>query len=57
LAALELPKKLAITVIAIRKVGSQAVVLPNPKEQLERGDILIVVARPGAVDKFLNRNE
>lgn len=57
LSALELPKKFTITVIAVRKAGNQSVVLPDPKQQLERGDILIVVARPGAVDKFLDRNE
>lgn len=56
LADLALPKKLEITVIAIRGQSNQAVTLPDPRQELERGDILIVVARPGAVDKFLERS-
>lgn len=56
LATLALPRKWEITVIAVRRKDSQAVSLPDPKEELETGDILIVVACAGAVDKFLGRS-
>ncbi len=56
LATLALPRKWEITVIAVRRRDSPAVSLPDPKEELEAGDILIVVARTGAVDKFLERS-
>lgn len=56
LATLALPRKWEITVIAVRRKDSQTVSLPDPKEELETGDILIVVARAGAVDKFLGRS-
>lgn len=56
LATLALPRKWEITVIAVRRKDSQAVSLPDPKEEFETGDILIVVARAGAVDKFLGRS-
>lgn len=57
LAELNLPRKLAITVIAIRKGESPTVSFPDPQQRLERDDILIVVARPGAVDKFMDQFE
>jgi trk system potassium uptake protein len=54
---LALPRKHAMTVIAIRSRATQAVTLPESKQRLERGDILIVVGRPGTVDKFLDRGQ
>lgn len=55
LAELELPRKHEITVVATRHAGSKTVSLPSPSEPLRADDILVVVARQGAVARFLER--
>lgn len=55
LAELALPRKHAITVIAVRREGTTTVAIPDPQRPLRPNDILVVVARPGTVSHFLER--
>jgi trk system potassium uptake protein TrkA len=50
---LGLPRKHGLTVVALRR--GHAVSQPDPKQPLLAGDIAIVVARPGAVQRMMER--
>jgi trk system potassium uptake protein TrkA len=53
---LELPRRFGVTVVAIRKAGKGAVVLPVPEERLGKDDVLVVVAKEGAVTRMMERS-
>ena len=50
LQGLELPKKCGAHVIAIRHTTGHTSYHPDPEHQLQLGDLLILVGRPGAMD-------
>ncbi|MCK5113460.1 MAG: potassium channel protein [Phycisphaerae bacterium] len=50
LQGLELPKKCGAHVIAIRHSTGQTSYHPDPEHQLQLGDLLILVGRPGAIE-------
>lgn len=50
---LQLPKKHGITIVAIRRAGAGAVLQPQPTEPIHADDVLVVVARPGAVQRLM----
>jgi len=50
LQGLELPKKCGAHVIAIKHATGRASYHPNPEHQLQLGDMLIIVGKPGAMD-------
>src|SRR5690606_12145612 len=50
---LKLPTKYGVTVVAIRKGGTGAVVIPGPDSKIEEGDVLVVVAREKAVASMM----
>lgn len=56
LAGLQLPRRFSITVVAIRRAQRGIVVLPNPHEPLEADDVLVVVAKEGAVTTLMERS-
>jgi trk system potassium uptake protein TrkA len=55
LGALRLPKRFGVTVVAIRKGGTGAVVMPGPDSVLESNDVAVVVAKEGAVSLMMER--
>jgi trk system potassium uptake protein len=56
LADLQLPRRFGITAVAIRRARRSVVVLPNPQEPLEADDVLVVVAKEGAVATLMERS-
>ena len=56
LADLQLPRRFGITAVAIRRARRSVVVLPNPHEPLEADDVLVVVAKEGAVATLMERS-
>jgi trk system potassium uptake protein TrkA len=56
LAALKLPQRYNVTVVAVRQQGSGAVVLPTPNETLKAEDILIVVSREEAIGRLMEQS-
>jgi trk system potassium uptake protein TrkA len=50
---LKLPRRFGVTVVAIRKGGSGAVVIPSRDSGLEEGDVIVVVAREKAVAQMI----
>lgn len=55
LAALGLPRRYQVNVVAVRRAGSDAVELPDPNRALTPEDLLLVVSRPGAVGALLEK--
>ncbi|MGE0792028.1 MAG: TrkA family potassium uptake protein [Sandaracinaceae bacterium] len=55
LADLQLPRRFNVTVVAMRKPGQEGIDFPVPTQPLEEGDLLVVVSRPGAVAKLLEK--
>lgn len=55
LASLELPRRFGVTVIAVRRRERETAELPDPRRALEPEDLLVVVARRGAVARLLER--
>lgn len=55
LAALELPRRFGVTVIAVRQEGRETAEVPDPRRPLEESDLMVVVARRGAVAGLLER--
>lgn len=55
LAALGLPRRYQVNVVAVRRAGSDAVELPDPNRALTSEDLLLVVSRPGAVGALLEK--
>lgn len=56
LGELRLPNRFGVTVVAIRKHGTGAVVLPDATTVLEAGDVIVLVAREGAVSRMLEKS-
>ncbi len=56
LGALELPKRFGVTVVAIRKEGTGAIVMPSPNSTLEAGDVMVVVAKEPAVAQMMEKH-
>lgn len=56
LADLQLPRRFGVTAVAIRRARRSVVVLPNPHEPLEADDVLVVVAKEGAVATLMERS-
>ncbi len=56
LADLKLPQRYSVTVVALRKQESGAVVLPTAGEVLKEDDILIVVSREQAVGRLMEQS-
>jgi trk system potassium uptake protein TrkA len=55
LAELQLPRRHGVTVVAIRRAGAAAVLTPEPHTSIEQDDVLVVVAREGAVSQLMDR--
>jgi trk system potassium uptake protein TrkA len=55
LSALELPRRFQVTVVAVRLPGQDGVQLPNPTRAIEASDLLVVVSKPGAIAKLLEK--
>ncbi|MCB9598473.1 MAG: TrkA family potassium uptake protein [Sandaracinaceae bacterium] len=55
LADLQLPRRFDVTVVAVRRPDQDAIDLPSPSRPLEAGDLLVLVSRPGAVAKLLEK--
>ncbi len=56
LRTLRLPARYGVTVVALRKGDSGAVVIPGPESRLEAGDVLVVVAKERAVAHMMEQN-
>jgi trk system potassium uptake protein TrkA len=56
LADLQLPRRHGVTVVAMRPAGAASILLPDPRRPLSETDILVVVARQGAVARLLDRS-
>ena len=52
---LELPRRFAVTVVAVRKGNAGAVVMPKGDTTLTHGDVIVVVSEAGAVSDMLER--
>jgi trk system potassium uptake protein TrkA len=52
---LQLPRKYGITVVAVRAGNDNAVLHPNPNTPLMAGDVIIVVAKEGAVASLMEQ--
>ncbi len=52
---LQLPKRFGVTVMAVRRSGEGAVVLPTPDTALQAGDVMVVVAKEGAVAQMMEK--
>lgn len=55
LSELMLPKRFGITVVAVRRTGKQAALMPDPDEPIGRGDMIVTVSREGALGKMMER--
>lgn len=55
LSSLELPKRHGVTVVAIRKGATGAVVMPTAGSTLESGDVIVVVAKERAVSRMMEK--
>jgi trk system potassium uptake protein TrkA len=56
LAALQLPRRFGVTVVAIRRASRGSVLLPDPQAPLEADDVLVVVSKGGAVTALMERS-
>jgi trk system potassium uptake protein TrkA len=56
LGQLQLPRRFGVTVVAIRPAGAASISLPDPAAPLAAGDVLVVVAREGAVSRMMERS-
>lgn len=55
---LELPRRFDLMVVAIRRMveGQGQVLRPDPRDPIQQEDILVVVGRPAAVERFLEKS-
>jgi len=53
LGELRLPNRFGVTVVAVRRHATGEVVLPNVDTRLEPGDVIVLVARQGAVARMM----
>jgi trk system potassium uptake protein TrkA len=56
LGELRLPKRFGVTVVAIRKGATGAVVMPSPDSTLEPQDVIVVVAKERAVAQMMEKH-
>lgn len=56
LADLQLPRRYGITVVAVRRAGRGAVLMPDPGEPLQEDDVLVVVSKRNAVAQLMERS-
>ena len=56
LGQLKLPKRFGVTVVAVRKGRSGAVVMPRPDTDLADGDVMVVVAKERAVAQMMDQS-
>lgn len=54
MAELQLPRRHGVTVVAIQR-GTETVTAPDPQRPLASGDVLVVVAKTGAVANLMER--
>lgn len=52
---LQLPRKYAITVVALRSKGQEIVLAPDPNRPLEADDVLLVVSKEGVVGRLMQK--
>ena len=55
LAELQLPRRFDVTVVATRRPGEDMIDMPDPRRALQADDLLVVVSRPGAVARLLEK--
>lgn len=55
LGALKLPTRFGVTVVAIRKADTGAIVTPGPDTTLDVGDVMVVVAKDRAVAQMMEK--
>lgn len=53
---LQLPRRHGVTVVAIRRSGRGAVLLPEPNEPVHEDDVLVVVSKAGAVARLMEKS-
>lgn len=53
---LRLPKRFGVTVVAIRKGTTGAIVMPGPDSMLESQDVIVVVAKERAVAQMMEKH-
>lgn len=56
LSELQLPRRFRVTVVAIRKGSTGAVVMPRPDSGIEEGDVMVVVAKERAVAQMMEQS-
>jgi trk system potassium uptake protein TrkA len=56
LGALRLPTRFGVTVVAIRRGGSGAIIMPAPDAMLEPEDVIVVVAKEQAVSQMMEKH-
>ena len=56
LGALKLPTRFGVTVVAIRKGDTGAIVMPGPDSTLTDGDVMVVVAKERAVAQMMEKH-
>lgn len=56
LGELRLPKRFGVTVVAIRKGSTGAIVMPGPDSSLESEDVIVVVAKERAVAQMMEKH-
>jgi trk system potassium uptake protein TrkA len=56
LGELRLPKRFGVTVVAIRKGGTGAIVMPGPDSTLQSHDVIVVVAKERAVSQMMEKH-
>jgi trk system potassium uptake protein TrkA len=56
LGALRLPTRFGVTVVAIRRGGSGAIIMPAPDSMLEPEDVIVVVAKEQAVSQMMEKH-
>lgn len=52
---LQLPRRFDVTVVATRRPDDDNISLPNPSRVLGEDDLLVIVSRPGAVARLLEK--
>lgn len=53
---LQLPRRFGVTVVAIREAAQSEPLLPDPARPIQDRDILVLVAKKGAVNQMLERS-
>ncbi len=53
---LQLPRKHAVTVVAVRSKGQDVVLVPDPERPLQADDVLLVVSKAGVVSSLMEND-